>query len=86
MKTVYIADDGKQFKTKEECARHERNLKKKTLFEIHSPTNDYDCIFLKQDENGTLYIEQWGSDYREGGLCFNGTLKDFLKKCLLNHV
>ena len=80
MKTVYVADDGKQFKNSKDCVEYEKSLKRKILFTVTNPRNEYDCFAVKQDEKGTLYIEQWEGDYREGGMCFNGTLKEFLRK------
>lgn len=82
MKTVYVADDGKQFNNSKQCEEYENSLKRKTLLTVSKPNDAYNCYIVKIDNNGTLYIEHWEGDYRAGGCEFNGTLKEYLRRLL----
>lgn len=79
-KTIYIADDGKEFDSEEACREYEEKRTRKILTKAH--LDDDNWMTLLQAKNGTYYIQVDTGDYRSGGTVFDGTFKQFAKKYL----
>ena len=76
-KTIYIADDGKEFLTKEDCEKYEKFVKE-TLSRI-----EYFCIRCNPDLTETGYIQHkiyvavWSNHYFHYEIAFEWALRKF---------
>lgn len=77
-KTVYISNDGKMFETQNECFEYETKQERKIL--THCNFDNYNSMSLLQAKNGTIYVQINEGDFRSGGIIFDGTFKEFVKK------
>lgn len=76
MRTVYIADDGTQFNTEQECIAYENNP---SIFYIENTVNEYDssitryCLSLKEAKDQLKHCSDW--------YCSQGTGRIYEVRC-----
>lgn len=58
-KTVYIAEDGREFSHKEDCERHERRLKedKKIIQKYHDIIDFCSAHYKERDDEGYIWCD-----------------------------